>query len=72
MSDRRIAVVVLMNTNWQRIARNTEVVRIALEGLQPGELREVPIPCKEGQAPQRQRQLLRLTKALVSGGVGQF
>ena len=44
MSNRRIAVVVLVNTNWQRIARNTEVVRIALEGLQPGELREVPIP----------------------------
>ena len=44
MSHRRIAVVVLMNTNWPRIARNTEVIRIALEGLQPGELREVQIP----------------------------
>ena len=44
MSNRRIAVVVLMNTSWPRIARNTEVVRIALEGLQPGEVREVPIP----------------------------
>ena len=33
-----------MNTNWPRIARNTEVIRIALEGLQPGELREVQIP----------------------------
>ena len=44
MTGRQIAVVVLMNTNWQRIARNTEVVRIALEGLQPGEIREVPIP----------------------------
>ena len=44
MSNRQIAVVVLMNTNWTRIARNTEVVRVALEGLQPGEVREVPIP----------------------------
>ena len=44
MSNRRIAVVVLMNTSWPLIARNTEVVRIALEGLQPGEVREVPIP----------------------------
>ena len=44
MTGRQIAVVVLMNTNWQRIGRNTEVVRIALEGLQPGEIREVPIP----------------------------
>ena len=44
MTNRRIAVVVLMNTNWPRIARNTEVVRASLEGLQPGELREVPVP----------------------------
>lgn len=44
MAGRQITVVVLMNTNWQRIARNTEVVRIGLEGVQPGEIREVPIP----------------------------
>ena len=44
MTNRRIAVVVLMNRNWPRIARNTEVVRVALEELQPGELREVQIP----------------------------
>ena len=44
MTGRQIAVVVLMNTNWQRIARNTEVVRVALEGLQPGEIREVQVP----------------------------
>ena len=44
MTNRRIAVVVLMNTSWPLIARNTEVVRIALEGLQRGEIREVAIP----------------------------
>ena len=44
MANRQIAVVVLMNTSWPLIARNTEVVRIALEELQPGELREVQIP----------------------------
>ena len=44
MTGRQIAVVVLMNTNWQRVARNTEAVRVALEGLQPGEIREVQIP----------------------------
>ena len=44
MSHRRIAVVVPMNTNWPRIAKNAEVVRIALEGPRPGELREVQIP----------------------------
>ena len=44
MTGRQLAVMVLMNTNWPRIARNTEVVREALEGLEPGETREVPIP----------------------------
>ena len=43
MSNRRIAVVVLMNTNWTLIARKTESVRMALEGLEPGEVREVTI-----------------------------
>ena len=43
MINRQIAVVVLMNTNWQLIARRTETVRMALEGIQPGEIREVPI-----------------------------
>lgn len=33
MTGRQFAVVVLMNTNWPCIARNTEVVREALEGL---------------------------------------
>ena len=47
MSNRQIAVVVLMNTSWPRMARNTEVVRIALEGLQPGELKDVQIPLKK-------------------------
>ena len=43
MDNRQIAVVVLMNTDWSRIARRTEAIRIALEGIQPGEVREVPI-----------------------------
>ena len=29
ISNRRISIVVLMNTSWPRIARNTEVIRIA-------------------------------------------
>ena len=32
MSNRQIAVVVLMTTNWPRIARNAETVRISLRG----------------------------------------
>ena len=43
MATRRVAVVVLMNTNWSLIARRTEPVRAALDGIQPGEVREVPI-----------------------------
>ena len=43
MANRQIAVVVLMNTDWSRIARRTEAIRNALEGIQPGELREVSI-----------------------------
>ena len=46
MSDRRVAVVVLVNTAWPRISRRTEAIRNALEGIQPGEVREVPIPSR--------------------------
>lgn len=44
MSDRRVAVVVLMKTSWPLIARRTEAIRSTLEGIQPGEVREVNIP----------------------------
>ena len=47
MSNRRIAVVTLMNADWNRISRQTERIRAALEGLQPGEVREVPIPMRD-------------------------
>ncbi len=46
MSDRRIAVVVLMNANWNRISRQTERIRAAIDGIHPGEVREVPIPMR--------------------------
>ena len=44
MSDRQVAVVVLMNTAWPRISPQTEAIRAALDGVQPGEVREVHIP----------------------------
>ena len=44
MLNRGVAVVVLMNTSWPLIARRTEAVRSALDGIRPGELREVHIP----------------------------
>ena len=43
MSNKRLAVVILMNTAWPRISRRTEAIRITLEEILPGELREVPI-----------------------------
>ena len=43
MENRQIAVVVLMNTDWNLVSRRTEEIRAALEEIQPGELREVPI-----------------------------
>ena len=46
MSNRQVAVVVLMNTAWPRIATRTEAIRNALEGIRPGEVREVPIPMR--------------------------
>ena len=47
MSNRRISVVVLMNADWNRISRQTELIRSSLDGLQPGEVRDVPIPMRD-------------------------
>ena len=49
MSNRRVAVVVLMQTAWPLIQRRTEDVRRALEDIQPGEIREVAIPGEREQ-----------------------
>ena len=43
MVIRRIAVVILMNTAWPLISRRVETIRNALDGIQPGEVREVGI-----------------------------
>ena len=44
ISRRPFGVVVLLSNNWSQVRENTTAVRSALEGIQPGELREVPIP----------------------------
>ena len=46
MSSKGVAVVVLMNTAWPLISRRVEAIRSALESIQPGEAREVPIPMR--------------------------
>ena len=47
MSNRRMAGLVLMNTAWPRIAQRMEDIRNVLEGIQPGEVMEVPIPMRD-------------------------
>ena len=47
MANRRVAIVVLMDTGWPRIARRTEAVREAVAGIGPGEVREVHIPARD-------------------------
>ena len=48
MATRRVALVVLMNTAWPLIFRRVEAIRNALEGIQPGEVREVRISMRDG------------------------
>ena len=43
MSNRRISVVVLMNTAWPRISRRAEAIRNAIDVVEPGEFAEVSI-----------------------------
>ena len=43
LEHRRIAIVVLLSNKWPDVRMSIEDIRAALEGIQPGELREVPI-----------------------------
>ena len=43
LEHRRIAIIVLLSNKWPRILSKVEAIRVALSGIQPGELREVPI-----------------------------
>ena len=43
LEHRRIAIIVLLSNKWPRILSKVEDIRVALSGIQPGELREVPI-----------------------------
>ena len=43
LTGRRIAIVVLLSTAWPRVQLRIEDIRAAIDGVQPGELREVPI-----------------------------
>ena len=43
LSDRRLAIVVLMATAWPRVQQRTNEIRTAIEEVGQGQVREVPI-----------------------------
>ena len=43
LTDRRLAIVILLSTAWPYVQPRIEEIRNALEEIRPGELREVPI-----------------------------
>ncbi len=42
MAGRQVAVIVLLSNRWPRVQLRIEEIRASLEGLEPGEVREVP------------------------------
>ena len=47
MGHRNLALIVLGTNRWPLIEPKIEDIRAALEGIQPGEVKEVPIPMRE-------------------------
>ncbi len=43
LAGRRLAVIVLLSTAWPYARSRTEDIRAAINEIQPGELREIPI-----------------------------
>ena len=44
ITRRTFGTVVLLSNNWPQVREKITAIQTALEGIQPGELREVPIP----------------------------
>ena len=44
LAHRPLSVIVLLSTTWPYSLEGTEAIRAAIEGIQAGELLEVPIP----------------------------
>ena len=42
MAGRQVAVIVLLSNRWPRVQLRIEEIRAALEGMEPGDIREVP------------------------------
>ncbi len=43
LTGRRLGVIVLLSTKWPDVQLRIEEIRAAIDGIRPGELREVPI-----------------------------
>ena len=43
LEHRRIAIIVLLANRWSSVQMRVEDIRAAIDGIQPGELREVTI-----------------------------
>ena len=46
IARRQVGVVVLLSNRWPDVELRLEAIRAALEDIQPGEVREVPIPVR--------------------------
>ena len=46
LADRPLSVIVLLSTTWPYSMEGMEAIRAAIEGIQPGEVREVHIPMR--------------------------
>ncbi len=44
LTGRQLGIVVLMTTAWPRVRRRIEEIRAAMSEVQPGKVKEVPIP----------------------------
>ena len=44
LTGRQLGIVVLMTTAWPRVRRRIEEIRTAMSEVQPGKVKEVPIP----------------------------
>ena len=47
LAHRPLSVIVLLSTTWPYSLEGTEAIRAAIEGIQAGEVREVPIPMRD-------------------------
>ena len=46
LGGRRLAIMVLLSNRWPDVQLQIEGIRAAINGIQPGELREVSIPTR--------------------------